>query len=289
MTALASLHGPVALVLLCSLLFVEEAGVPLPFFPGDAILIVGGFLIGHGSLSPWIFIPLACLATFGGAMTAYLWARALGQRALEAVADRLHAGKALSRATARVQEDGPAGIAVCRLLPGLRVYTTMVARAVRVNRRDFVLGAVPAIVVWVVVFTLLGVLLGIPAEHLLTRVQHVAPDGFVLAALGAVAYLGIRLIPESERKLNPLRQTRRPFRIALGLVIDAALIATVASGLAEISENFPQVVDPDGLVAGSVMTAILVLGYIAATRLGAGGTAGEALLNVTYHPSSTRS
>lgn len=188
MTALASLHGPVALVLLCSLLFVEEAGVPLPFFPGDAILIVGGFLIGHGSLSPWIFIPLACLATFGGAMTAYLWARALGQRALEAVADRLYAGRALSRATARVQEDGPAGIAVCRLLPGLRVYTTM-----------------------------------------------------------------------------------------------------VASGLAEISENFPQVVDPDGLVAGSVMTAILVLGYIAATRLGAGGTAGEALLNVTYHPSSTRS
>jgi hypothetical protein len=177
MSALASLHGPVALVLLCSLLFMEEAGVPLPLFPGDAILIVGGLLIGQGSLSPWIFIPLACLATFGG---------------------------------------------------------------------------------------------------------------FVLAALGAVAYLGIRHIPEAERKHNALRQTRRPFRIALGLLVDAALIATVASGLAEISEEFPRFVDVDGLVAGSVMIAILVLGYIAVTRLGAGGTAGEALLNVTYRqPSPT--
>jgi membrane protein DedA with SNARE-associated domain len=59
-TALTGLHGTAALVLICVLLFAEEAGIPLPLVPGDALLITAGLLIVNGSLSPWVFLPAAC-------------------------------------------------------------------------------------------------------------------------------------------------------------------------------------------------------------------------------------
>jgi membrane protein DedA with SNARE-associated domain len=46
-----SLHSVVAIVLLCTLLFAEEAGVPLPT-PGELTLIVAGLLIATGGLDP---------------------------------------------------------------------------------------------------------------------------------------------------------------------------------------------------------------------------------------------
>jgi membrane protein DedA with SNARE-associated domain len=52
------LHGAVAIVLLCSLLFAEEVGAPLPI-PGELTLIAAGLLIAAGGLDPWLFVPLA--------------------------------------------------------------------------------------------------------------------------------------------------------------------------------------------------------------------------------------
>jgi membrane protein DedA with SNARE-associated domain len=46
---LQGLHGAVALALLTGLLFAEEAGVPLPFAPGELTLLVAGLLIVSGA------------------------------------------------------------------------------------------------------------------------------------------------------------------------------------------------------------------------------------------------
>ncbi|PZR85712.1 MAG: hypothetical protein DLM67_25100, partial [Candidatus Nephthysia bennettiae] len=59
------LHGTVALVLLCSLLFAEEAGVPLPT-PGELTLVAAGLLIATGGLDPWLFLPLAVASCLTG-------------------------------------------------------------------------------------------------------------------------------------------------------------------------------------------------------------------------------
>lgn len=101
-TALTGLHGTAALVLICVLLFAEEAGIPLPFVPGDALLIAAGLLIANGSLSPWVFLPAACITVLGGALTAYTWARALGSRPLETLATRLGAARSASRSPCAV-------------------------------------------------------------------------------------------------------------------------------------------------------------------------------------------
>ena len=48
MSFLEGLHGTVAAVLICTLLLVDEAGVPLPFAPSEVLLLLTGVLIG-----PW--------------------------------------------------------------------------------------------------------------------------------------------------------------------------------------------------------------------------------------------
>lgn len=51
MSFIEGLHGVVAIVLLCTVLLAEEAGVPLPM-PGELALVVAGLLIGTGGLDP---------------------------------------------------------------------------------------------------------------------------------------------------------------------------------------------------------------------------------------------
>ena len=52
MNFLQGLHGAVALALVTGLLFAEEAGVPLPFAPGELTLLVAGLLIASGGTQP---------------------------------------------------------------------------------------------------------------------------------------------------------------------------------------------------------------------------------------------
>jgi len=287
-TALTGLHGTAALVLLCVLLFAEEAGIPLPLVPGDVLLITAGLLIANGSLSPWVFLPAACVAVLGGALTAYTWTRALGSARLATLAERLGATRALERASARLRSAGPVGIAVCRLLPGLRVYSTMVAGAVGVEPRVFLAGVIPSIVLWVTGFTLLGILVGVPAERVLSHVQRLMFEGAVVAAIGAVAYLGLRHIPPIERHTNALLRAPRLWRLALSLTIDIAIVASVVSGVDEILRDVVGLGDPDGLIDIAFVFAAIALSYIAATRRGAGATAGEGLLNITYRGHASR-
>jgi len=80
-------HGAVALALLAGLLFAEEAGVPLPFAPGELTLLVAGLLISAGGLDPWGFLPVAVLACTGGSLVGYYWARAVGAYSLRSGTD----------------------------------------------------------------------------------------------------------------------------------------------------------------------------------------------------------
>jgi membrane-associated protein len=275
-------------MLLCTLLVIEEAGVPLPILPGDAILLIGGLFIARGTLSPWAFIPAACLSALVGALTARAWAKAVGLHGLSAMARRLHASAALERATARVQSAGPIRVALCRLFPGLRVYTSMVAGAANLDLRTFLLGAVPAILVWVAVFTTLGIVVGVPAEHVLTRVQGITAEGAVLAAVGAATFLGIRHIPAGERGNEALHAAGDPLRLSLAACLDAGIVATVVSGVTELSDVIVGFPDIDGLVDITLVIAAILLLYIVASRRGAGGTAGETLMEISYRSSKGR-
>jgi len=279
---LVGLHGTLAIVLLSALLFAEEAGVPLPLIPGDVLLITAGILIANDAISPWTFGPAAFLAVLAGAITCYLWCRTLGSKGLAVLAERLHVTRALDRASSRMQTAGPVTIGVARLIPGLRVYCSMVAGAVGIDLRVFLLGVIPSMVLWVGGGTLIGVLVGVPAVHALSHAQHLALNGCLLVVMGAGTYLALRHMPAAERGNNAMRQAPPPWRLGLALTIDGAIIASIASGVAELARDGLDLGDPNGFMDLAVVFAAIALSYIALARRGAGATAGEGLLAVTY-------
>ena len=279
MNFLAGLHGAVAIALLGGLLFTEEAGVPLPFAPGELTLLAAGLLIAAGGLDPYVFIPVALIACIAGSLVGYTWARAVGDRGLQALARRIHQQRSLERVSGRVRSAGWGGIAVSRLIPGLRIYTTLVAGALRVRRTTFLLGMAPATVIWLAVYVALGVLVGVPIEHFFTAVQKLAIQGAILVAMGVGCYFLIRRTPASSGA--GLVRVPRPARVVIAAVLDIGVVASVTTGLLALARLLGF-----GLQAGWVdpVVALLVVAgfYVVIARRSSGATVGEALLQTSY-------
>jgi membrane-associated protein len=276
MSFLASLHGTVAAVLICSLLFVDEAGVPLPFAPSEALLLLAGVLVSTGAFPLWAILPAAYLAMAAGMVTGYLWARSVGQSGLQALAERVHAAELYARTRRRMQTSGPWGIAVCRLIPGLRPYATLISGAAGVDVRTFLLGALPALFLWEVVLIAAGVLVGLPAALLLSRFEKLLIRGAMLIALGTVAWLAIRNASTEPRgAIDRITPRLRP---SLALVVDAAIVLSVVEGLFAIARRMMQVTT-DGWIDLFAAAFVLLLLLVAGRRL---QTPGETLFDTHY-------
>ena len=291
MSLLNAVHGWSALIVLCSLIFVEEAGVPLPMAPGDLVLVAAGVLISTRGLDPVLFLPLAFLASLTGATVGYTWARAIGARALWALAERLRAGRHLEKASERLRNAGPWTILVARLIPGLRINTTLVAGALQVSRRTFLAGLIPSIIIWETVFVGLGAAVGTPVEHYLGRLEHLMLRGAVFILIGLAGYLAVRHIPIPGGPGEEAPPPRRfhAVRLALAVVVDLAAIALIVSGLDTIVDAF---LGPGRRVNDSVLlsvqVAVSVAVYLALSRTLSRTTLGEALFRVTYRARHAR-
>jgi membrane-associated protein len=270
------LHGAVAIVLLCSLLFAEEAGVPLLFAPGELVLVAAGLLVATGGLDPFVFVPLAAASAEAGALVGFSWARLVGTRGLEHLAQRLRQAARFQRVTRRVRSAGPREIAVSRLIPGLRVYTTLVAGALGVERRTFLLGITPVTIAWVAFFTALGALVGAPAVRYLGALQNLAVEGSILVAIGTGAYLVVRRVPAASRA--GLVQVPVPIRVLLALAVDLGIVASLVTGVAAVFRRLLGAGAVNSWVDAVVLVAVVIVAYLVLTRRSTGATAGEALL-----------
>jgi membrane-associated protein len=279
---LQGLHGAVALALLPALLFAEEAGVPLPFAPGELVLLVAGLLIASGGLNPYAFIPLSLVACAAGSVVGYSWARVVGERGLQGLARRLRQQRNLGRVEERLRSAGWVKIGISRLIPGLRIYTTLVAGAVRVPRRSFLVAIGWSTVVWVGVFVALGMLIGVPVVHFLDHIQQLAVQGAILIVMGVGCYLAVRKIPATSGA--GLVKVPRWVRVLLAAGIDIGVVATIVTGLLALA----RVLDFGGFGFGSgwvdAVVTLLVVGafYVIVARRSTGATAGEVLLQTSY-------
>lgn len=286
MSFLSGLNAGISTALLCALLFIDEAGVPLPFAPNEVLLLAAGLLIASGGLSPFVFLPAALLATTAGMLAGYTWAGRVGAGGLRRAAAALHAQVAYDRAASRLRTATPTAIGVTRCLPGVRTYATLVAGAAHVDRRTFLRGAVPAMVVWVVVITLLGVLVGVPVERLLGRVEKLAVTGALLVLLGAGGFLALRRIPPAARHAMPMRAAPALERLVVALALDLGVVGCVVVGVDWLLRVAVGASYPEGPNEALVIVAAVLVGYVAATRRGVGGTAGEQVFEVSYRAPS---
>jgi membrane protein DedA with SNARE-associated domain len=272
--------GIPALVVICVLLFAEEAGLPIPFAPGEALLIGAGLLLSSGAVPYLLALPALYGSALLGSLTGFAWARAVGSDRLRRLADRFGVGQGFERVSEQLGGAGALQIAGTRLVPGLRVYTTLVAGVVDVRPRTFIAGVVPAIAVWVAAFTGLGVIVGVPARRVLGTVETLTWRGLLVLAILIGSYLLARRVPRTHAAGIRLRDRARGWRLAGAVVVDLLLVLLATVWLGLVSE----------LLGGSVSdvaSAVLVVGtvcltYVLIARRSVGYTAGEVAFRAHY-------
>lgn len=278
-------------MLICSLLFADEIGVPLPFAPNELLLIVAGVLVATGALSPAEFVPVAAATMYAGSFVGYTWARQLGMPAMERLAARLHATATYQRAVSRLRHAGVAPFIVARLIPAVRTQATLAAGAAAVDRRTFLWSNAVAIAIWLGTLTTLGWLLGVPAEHFLGQALTYLVSGAVLLVLGAAAYLIAVRQARMAATISPaMRRVPVPVRVGLAASLDLGLIVVIVSGLGRIA-RFIELIDsvklslplvPDGIYDLLVTIGVAAVAYLALSRLSLRATVGERLFRVQY-------
>ena len=184
------LDGLVLTLAIAGLLFIEEAGVPLPLAPGDLLLAIGGIAIAAGKISALEFIAIALVAVIGGALLGREIFALVGWRRLLRLARPLRIQAPLERVAALLRQQGWRAVVTARLIPGLRVHTTEVAGVTEMPRRTFIAGLVPAAVIYVAAFVGLGVAFGRPILALITTAEH----QFIRVGLPIIAAVVLVLI-----------------------------------------------------------------------------------------------
>jgi membrane-associated protein len=271
--------------IVCALLFLEEAGLPLPVAPGEAVLIGAGLLVASGAVPIWLMAPLAYLAVICGVLSGYTWAHRIGPKRLHALASRLHAGGPYDRAAARLRAASTLQIAASRLLPGLRVYTSLVAGAVGLNLRRFMTGVLPASALWVVAFMGLGLFVGAPVERLFGRFEAYGVRAVAVAVVVVVWVVAARWMPAAKPATAAGPHSGR-WRLAVAFVLDLVAVTCVAGALSLITNLAGD--DSGDLAFVAAIFAILGVLYLVVARQTVGYTLGEALLDVRYHPPRDR-
>lgn len=277
--------------MICSLLFADEIGVPLPFAPNELMLIFAGVLIATGALSPWEFVPIALVAMYAGSFLGYSWARQVGELALARFAGRVRAEAGFTRAVARMQRAGLGAIIITRLIPAVRTQATLAAGAIGVDRRLFLSANAIAIAIWLGGLVTVGWLIGIPAERYLSRAFTLLLSGGVLVVLGFAAYYIARRRSRLPSDATPtIQRVPRGVRLGLAIALDVGLIAVLVAGLERIARfvalisavhlRLPLV--PDGIYDLLVITGVAAVGYLLVARLSLRATVGERLFAVHY-------
>jgi membrane-associated protein len=269
------------ITIVCALLFLEEAGLPLPVAPGEAVLVGAGILIASGAAPVWLIVPLAYLAVIGGVLTGYTWARWIGPERVHAFAAKLHAVGPYDRAATRLRSATPLQIAASRLLPGLRVYTSLVGGAVGLNVVRFMAVVLPASAIWIVAFTGLGFFIGAPVERLLGHFEAYGLRALVVAVVVLAWVLAARRMPAAKSSDAPPPRSGR-WRLTIALALDLFAISAVASALSLLTGL--ERGDSGELPFLAAIFAVLGVLYLVVARQSVGYTLGEAALDVRYHP-----
>jgi hypothetical protein len=124
-----------------------------------------------------------------------------------------------------------------------------------IQLRRFLLGAVPALLLWLAGWTALGVLVGLPVEHFLGVFQKLLVRGVLMLAVGAAGYFGLQHL----QRQGLAAEHRRAVWLPLTLLITGAALASMAAGALAIGRGL---VGDDGatwrdaLIVAALLSAV---------------------------------
>src|SRR5947208_16559804 len=95
--SISNLSGDLLIAVIAGLVFIEESGVPVPFAPGDLLLMIAGIAIARRTVDPVPMVAALLLPTVIRAMIGRAVFATGGQPPVIEVADALHLPPALVR------------------------------------------------------------------------------------------------------------------------------------------------------------------------------------------------
>lgn len=142
-------------VILFSIVFVEEAGIPLPI-PGDALVILAGAQAHKTVVYDMIILSISSLAVFLGSTVLYFVSRRSGLLLLRYGRLVRLSRSRIERVELWFRRHGKSAIIFGRLIPGVRIPTTIMAGLSNVPFRVFAPANAIAAVIWSLFYFFLG-------------------------------------------------------------------------------------------------------------------------------------
>ena len=184
----------VPLVTLAALLFVKEAGVPVPV-PGD-LLVVGAGVSTTGRPEALAWLAAILLAGYAGGCVQFLLMRGPMRRPIFGLLARIGLDEPRLRALAGpLSRRGARGVAIARATPGVRVPVIAASALAALPFGVFAPGLVAGNTVFVGGHFALGFVVGAPATRIagtLASPATLAVAVGLLAIVGAMGWVVIR-------------------------------------------------------------------------------------------------
>jgi membrane protein DedA with SNARE-associated domain len=156
----------VAILGLAGLLFVKEAGVPIPI-PGDLLVLGAGVATAGNPATAVVALVAILIAGFVGGSLQFVLVRGAFRRPVIRLLTRFGiAQERIDRLTDRLRRTGARGVAVARATPGVRVPAIAASGLSAMPMPSFVPGLVVGNTLFVGAHFLLGFVVGVPAVAL---------------------------------------------------------------------------------------------------------------------------
>jgi membrane-associated protein len=161
-TLLGGVFGPVALLVVCAIVF-SETGLLVGFLlPGDTLLFFTGVLAVGGKFGIdiwWVCLAIS-LAAFLGGEVGYLIGHKLGPRVFERKESGLFSVRNVERTNAFFERFGALAVIMARFVPIVRTFAPIAAGVGHMNYKKYSLYNAIGALIWGSGITLLGFGLG---------------------------------------------------------------------------------------------------------------------------------
>jgi membrane protein DedA with SNARE-associated domain len=205
---------------LAALLFVKEAGVPIPI-PGDLLVLGAGVASAGNPAGAVVALVTILVAGYLGGVVQFVLARGALRRPLLALLTRFGVPRArIDALSERLRSGGARGVAIARTTPGVRVPAIAASGVAALPMQSFVPGLVAGNTLFVSAHFVLGYVVGVPAVAIIQSSGTVLLVGglVVFAVVGAIGWLLLRRRRRSTADFAAWADAACPACLALALV-----------------------------------------------------------------------
>jgi len=235
---------------LVAILCWAEAAFFLGFItPGEIAVATGGILASRGQVSFSVLLLIVTVATVAGNSTGYWLGRRWGTEALEWRPLQRAFGTSIGKAQGFMERRGEWAIVLGRVATPTRIVVPFLAGASRVSYRRFILFDAPTTVVWALVWTVLGFVLGESWE----LIEEIAGTAAILVLILFVTALVIRWV--ASRIAANQSRVQAAFLFVLTVTGTRGLARRLSPGFMWLARRF----DPGPAEGLSLTVAFLAL------------------------------